>query len=524
MTQPQYRRPGQLWYVGDGYIWDTFPTNFQVEPGRPHECSSKLAVYNPQRKPATVTARFYHVDRSPTEVHFQVEAGAIHEVELSRIAEIPHNQSFWIEVQADVPVLPQAMHEDYTFWDPVPDALIGVAPYPGPLEDETTWVLPDCYQSAWRADGRKTSWYERELFTILNPNPDSIQVRIRYYLRQQELGAEETIEIPGQRVAALDMWEHHPRLIGSPNGPPIRLSSEYIVHLEASAPVLTQTTRRARWTGYEPIIGARGLSGFPISDEEYRTWYYPAGVVRDWQVLPRANPASHPLTQSDNTWNLLFISNVGDDPVEANVTLYYADGASATAQPITVPSRKSILECLHGLPWLGTYTRVDEPFALEITAAGSIVPEVCDAEFEMWSQVCPGAMSSVNFYPGPLEDERTWWLGIGRAGGKDDENVEWLQTYHFFNPGNETARVTLSFLGISAEESPLIHTLDLGPGAVALIDSVKVEDLPTGKPFAVRVDSSVPICAQVFVRTFTRGLPHPRAMTSFIGIPMRLAG
>jgi hypothetical protein len=100
------------------------------------------------------------------------------------------------------------------------------------------------------------------------------------------------------------MWERHPPLLDRRNGPPIRLAGEYIVHPDATAPVIPQTTRRARWTGYDPIVGARGLSGFPLRATGRRPWYYPAGAVRDWGALPRAQPTSHPLTRCDNTWNL----------------------------------------------------------------------------------------------------------------------------------------------------------------------------------------------------------------------------
>jgi hypothetical protein len=244
--------------------------------------------------------------------------------------------------------------------------------------------------------------------------------------------------------------------------------------------------------------------------------------VRDWGVLPRSQAGEHPLSQSDNTWNLLFIANVSEQPVQARVTFHKPDGSHATAQPLTVPPHKSILECLHGLPWLGTYTAVDEPFALAVTVDGAAVPEICGAEFEMWSQVCPGAMSSVNFYPGPLDQERTWWLGIGRAGGADDRNVEWLQSYHLFNPGDRSAHVTLTCLGLA--DCVPIYTLDVPAGGVALLDSTQITGLPVDTPFAVRVDSDVSICAQLFVRTFTRGRPDPRAMYSVMGVPMPLAG
>ncbi len=47
-------------------------------------------------------------------------------------------------------------------------------------------------------------------------------------------------------------------------------------------------------------------------------------------------------------------------------------------------------------------------------------------------------------------------------------------------------------------------------------------ELPIGTPFAARADGDGPFCVQVFGRSFTRGLPHSRAMYSFIGAPMKL--
>lgn len=180
--------------MSDGFIWDDLPVSYRTEPGRPPECSSKLFIFNPQDKMANVRVWFYHVDRSPTAIELSVEQGGIKAIELANLPEVPHKQSFWIALESDVPVLPQARHEDYTLWDPVPDALISVAPYPGPLEDETVWIYPDCFQ------GGARSWYEREMLTILNPNEQVVTARVRYLLRWYELGAEEEIEIPGART------------------------------------------------------------------------------------------------------------------------------------------------------------------------------------------------------------------------------------------------------------------------------------------------------------------------------------
>lgn len=514
MTQPQYRRPGTLWYVSDGYIWDDFPVTYRTEPGRPLECSAKLFVFNPQEQPAAVTARFYHTDRPPTAIEFIVGAGRIKEIELATLAEVPHRQPFWVAVEADIPVLPQAQHEDYRVWDPVPDALIAPSPYPGPLEDETTWIFPDCYQSASRADGRFTSWYERELLTILNPGKEPVTARVRYFLRNRDLGAEEEVTIPGERVFAFDLYDRHPPLLGNKNGPPIRITGDYAVRIDATGPVVTQTTRRARWTGQSSVVGARSLIAFPLRGAGHQLWYYPGGAVIDRGVLPRH-------TNCDVTWNLLFTHNLDENEhAHATVAFHSVDGSVTRSEPIKIAPLKSDLQWLHLKPWLGTHTHVDQPFTMVVTADRPVVPEVTCAEFEMWSQVCPGAMSAVNFYPGPLTDENSWWLGIGRAGGSDEVNTEWQQSYHLFNPGDRPLQVRLSFLGL--EGGVLTHEVTVKPGAVTMLTSAEIAGLPLGQPFAVRAQADGPFCPQFFARTFTRGLPYTRAMYSNIGLPMPL--
>jgi len=166
-------------------------------------------------------------------------------LELAALSEVPHKQSLWIVVESNVPVFPQARHEDFTFWDPVPDALVSVAPYPGPLRDETSWVFPDCYQSV---PGRG-SWYEVETLSILNPAQRRRTVRVRYLLRNRDGGGEEEIEVPGGRVAQLNVWERYPRALGTKSGPPVCPLGDYAIRIDASGPVIPQITRRARRSG-----------------------------------------------------------------------------------------------------------------------------------------------------------------------------------------------------------------------------------------------------------------------------------
>ncbi len=507
MPQPQYQRAGTLWYAGDGFIWDDLPATCRTLPGRPLECSSQLLVYNPDTATAHVTARFYHTDRPPTSTGIDVAPGAITTLELATLSVVPHKQPFWIVVESDVPVLPQARHEDYMFWDPVPDAMVAPTPYPGPLTDETVWIFPDCYQ------GGPQSWYERELLSILNPGHEPVTVRIRYFLRTRESGAEEQIEIPAERVAGLDIWERGPRLLGSANGPPVRVQHDYAVRIDASAPVIAQTTRRARWTLRPSVVGARSLIGFPLRSPGPTMWHYPGGMIVDRGVLPRE-------ANFDVTWNLLFTHNLDEmHPAQATILFHHPGQAPTQSPPLTIPPLRSDLQWLHLPPWLGEHTAIDRPFGMTVSADQPVVPEVTCAEFEMWSQMCPGAMSAVNFYPGPLRDERRWWLGIAPAGGADDRNVAWLQSYHLLNPGDAPVHGSLTMLGAGMH---LEHPFTLAAGSVTAIHSTDISGLPLHAPFAVRADGDRPFCAQVFVRTFTRGLAPTRGMYACMGVPMQL--
>ena len=304
------------------------------------------------------------------------------------------------------------------------------------------------------------------------------------------------------------------------NGPPIRVQGDFAVRLKATGPIIAQTTRRAYWAGRPDVIGSRSTMGAPLRERENPEWIYPGGLVLDRGVLPRRRDV-FPLSQCDNDWNLLFIHNLSEaQSIAANVTFYRQDGRRSVREKILIPPRKSSLEWMHGDPYLGNHVPIDEPYALIVTADAPVVPGVCGAEFEMWSQVMPGAMTAVNLYPGPLTTEKTWWLGIGHSGGDDSHPTEWRQWYHLFNPGDAAVQITLTFLGI-ADPAPS-HSVTLEPGGVERIAAAGITGLPPDRPFAVRADGDAPFCAQVFGRTVARKVPDVRAAYSFLGVPMEL--
>ncbi|NIR00905.1 MAG: hypothetical protein GTN78_12005 [Gemmatimonadales bacterium] len=504
MPQAQYTRSGKLWYVGDGLIWDSRSANYQ-RPDMPLECSSKLFVFNPQRHAAGVTARFFHIDRPPTQVELSVRPGEVECLELAALSEIPHGQAFWIVVEADMPVLPQACHEDFFQWDPVPDALISPTPYPGPLEDETTWMAADCFNLMPRK-----GWYEFETLTILNPGKQSVQVRLTYSPMGGGVG-EESVDIPAERVTQINTWQRFPVLQGAQGGPQVAVLRDHAIRVDATSPVIAQSTRRAHWTGIYGVIGARSSIVAPLRHPGCTTWHYPGGSVDDSHVKPRREGL-------DVKWDLLFINNPDEArPASCTLAFHHPDGSVTASEPMSVGPHVSGYAWLHRPPCLGTHTHIDEPFGLTVKSDVPVIPEMCHAEFD--NLQAPGAMGSVYLYPGPLTDETTWWLGVGRRGGSDDDHTEWKQAYHLFNPGPKPVRAALSVLGIGA---PVTHAVDIGAGAVVRVNASDISGIPMNVPFVVRADADGPFCAQAYGRTFSRGLPSTRGMYGLMGVPMKL--
>ena len=101
--------------MSDGLIWDDLPISYRRDPSRPPECSSKLYVYNPQRRGAKVTVRLYHVDRPPTSVKLTVGAGKI---EKPVAVEVDIHGNLYV-IESKKPGLKKLAKEGDAYRDPV---------------------------------------------------------------------------------------------------------------------------------------------------------------------------------------------------------------------------------------------------------------------------------------------------------------------------------------------------------------------------------------------------------------------
>lgn len=471
---------GRLWYVGDGALG---------------QGQTRLFLFNPGEEVARVELRFYRERNAPQTFTREVPAGKVVESDVAELDGLPHGEPFWLVTESATPIFPQLRQAYFAANDPVPDALLSVAPYPGPLSNETTWIYPDCFV------GGAEHWFENETITILNPGRTSVMVRLTYLSDGQ--AAVEEIGIPAQRMVALDAGARHPRLHGG-SGDDAGVGGNYALRIEADASVMTQMTRRARLLGASRIVGARSAIGFPLSDAPPRVWHYPGGYD------------ARPAPGGGEPWNLLFLFN--PDPVasvNAELIFHGTEGRRSTYPDFAIPPSTSDLRWLHH--WLGEYV-TREPWALTVHASGPLVAELTSAEFETRDDACPEAMTAVNLCAEPLAGRASQWLGIAPI-GTSPEGGFWHQHYALLNPGAEPASVTLSFQGLAGETRR--HTLVIPSAAVARVDAGAIEGLPAGEPFAVRADAVRPLCAQTVVRVTAGEQSYTRAIHSFVGVPAR---
>jgi hypothetical protein len=189
------------WYSCDGLITDRH--NGKEMEGHPMASAGYISVFNPSSvETAEVTTTFYHQNVEPTYYSLKVpsqrtEVVEVHNIETSG----ERNKYYGLKVEGNIPIVAQHATYEYEAWNKVPEAMISVVMFPGPLTDETEWYFPD----SWMGGGENMSWYERETMTILNPNPEDAEVTVTFYLDGKT--GKETFTVHGQRASRFSKWQ-----------------------------------------------------------------------------------------------------------------------------------------------------------------------------------------------------------------------------------------------------------------------------------------------------------------------------
>lgn len=456
-------------------------------------------MFNPGPVLAQVRVVVYRTTAAPSSFSLTVAPGTLDTMDLTGRREIPRNEPFWIVVESDAPVFPQLAHSDHRSWDPVPDTLEMILPQPGPADETfTDWVYPDGFQ------GGADSWIETETISLLNPGPENGLATLTFSFRNGRRPRTHTVVLPAARVTSVDLSQLF--TAGDPVSPPV-VSHDYATRVVSDVPTVSQQTRRARWRGTAFTVGSK--TGAPIRASDIRRareWYYGGGWIRRLNVLPR--------DQHDHTWQLLFSYSLDANGSDVRVQAYPNTGG-ADAQTYALRPGQADLQWLNEEPWRARLG-VGTAWGLRLTSPGPLAATVTTAEYEPWSQGLPGAMSATPLVPGPLATE--WWMGVSRHGGSDDEPVEWLAAWQFFNPGASPVRVTARFDGLP--HSSIERTVVVAPGAVVRVSGDDVPDVATGQPMVVSAVGDGPFLAHAWLRVGARGVPVTRALASAAGLPI----
>jgi hypothetical protein len=466
-----------------------------------------LFVWNPAPERAAISLRVYSATKTPLSLSLAAAARQLTVVDLAGRADLPRDGPVWLVLESDRPVFPQLHHSVHRPWDAVPDTLSALLPRAGPLDEtDRSLVFPDGFQ------GGTESWFEQELVTILNPHPREARVRMTFRFRDERPPLQTDVIVPAERMSPIPLWTLF-GVTGDDSTAP-QVSGDYAILVESDAPVASQQTRFARWRGDRHISGARPFAPVRAAVGKAREWYLPGGWVRSLEVLPRDDYTSF-------TWHLLFTHNLNRRTAGAlTVAIHDAAGRTRGRGALPVAAARSDLQWLHNAPWRGALVPLEEPWAAVLQTGGQLVPNVTLAEFDAWSQAMPGAMAATALVPGPLTDEREWWLGAFTHGPSESGGAEWSAAWQVFNPGPTAAHVTLQFLGLPS--GPLESPVTVGPGAVARVTGDQVPGLPRGRPFVVCATADRPFTAQGWLRVSTQGAPGTRAMASGIGVPLAL--
>jgi len=492
------------WYSCDGLITDRH--NGMEMEGHPMASAGYVSVLNPNSDAADVTITFYHQNVEPTYHKLnvppqQTEVVEVHNVEASG----GRNRYYGLKVEADIPVIAQHTTHEYKAWDRVPEGMISVVMYPGPLEGETEWYFPD----SWMGGGGTMSWYERETMTILNPNPTDAEVTVTFYL-DGKTGTEK-FTIHGQRVYPL--WLFNVEHLGLANGK--RSMSQSSMRVTSDLPIVVQKTRKA-YLQFDPTTQGMWTSiGIPAHPENsaretYTEWWYPGGYVQD--------VGNYPKDDDDQLgWDLYFMFNPSVDKVANVDTTFYYESAEPKHLEVKVEPLRHSLVWLHREQYR-EYTGRNQPYGVRISSDIPVFPHWTRGEYESWGEHCPTAMFGVVPYRGPLKDETKWYYADGFV--QDDETHPLIQTewISILNPNDKRSDVTL----IIYTKSGLVdHQTEVDSQSVKLIKLEELEIVPKGQRYGVCVESTLPVVVQQTRRSLVKGgTPSSKSTFATMAVPV----
>ena len=493
------------WYSCDGLITDRH-SGMEME-GHPMASAGYVSVLNPNsEETADVTITFYHQNVEPTYHKLnvppqQTEVVEVHNVEASG----GRNRYYGLKVEADIPVIAQHTTHEYKAWDRVPEGMISVVMYSGPLKDETEWYFPD----SWMGGGGKMSWYERETMTILNPNPTDAEVAVTFYL-DGKTGTEK-FTIHGQRVYPL--WLFNVEHLGLANGK--RSMSQSSMRVTSDLPIVVQKTRKA-YLQFDPTTQGMWTSiGIPAhpensAGETYTEWWYPGGYVQD--------VGNYPKDDDDQLgWDLYFMFNPSADKVANVDTTFYYESADPKHLEVKVEPLKHSLLWLHREQYR-EYTGRNQPYGVRISSDIPVFPHWTRGEYESWGEHCPTAMFGVVPYRGPLKDETKWYYADGFV--QDDETHPLIQTewISILNPNDKRSDVKLI---IYTQSGPVDHQTEVDSQSVKLIKLEELEIVPKGQRYGVCVESTLPVVVQQTRRSLVKGgTPSSKSTFATMAVPV----
>lgn len=255
--------------------------------------------------------------------------------------------------------------------------------------------------------------------------------------------------------------------------------------------------------------------------KSFREWYACDNLLRD--TVPGLERDGHPATGAG--W--LAVLNPDPDRAATVTLTVYSDQLAdePIERAMAVPAGALELVDLHTLPEIPR----NAFFGLGLRSDLPILPQTTWFEFRPWD-LHPDATISKTMYPGPLT-ETEWYFPDGWQGGGPGSQMLWYEreTLTLLNPGDEEARVTLTFFsyGHAADVELWIPPRRLKAVPLYEIPGLRfrwVDERQTRMiDFSLRVVSDRPVVPQKTRRAYVQNEASVQGMWTSFGHPYPLA-